>query len=181
MRHRKARNNLGRDASHRTAMMRNMATSLFRHEQLVTTDTKAKQLKSVAEKIVTLAKRGDLHARRQALSYIRDGAVTHKLFEELKDRYQDRQGGYIRVLKKGPRKGDGAAMSVIQLLPAEETKKGGKRKAKAAGSGVKRAKKEKESRAEKGQASSRTAKDAEQGASGESNTTQRKAKKGSAE
>jgi large subunit ribosomal protein L17 len=181
MRHRKARNNLGRDASHRTAMMRNMTTSLFKHEQLVTTDAKARQLKSVAEKMVTLAKRGDLHARRQALSYIRDGAITHKLFEELKDRYQDRQGGYIRVLKKGHRKGDGAAVSVIQLLPAEETKKRGKGKAKAAGSEGKRSKKERESRVEKDQASSRAARDSDQKAGKPSTARLAKDKKGGAE
>jgi large subunit ribosomal protein L17 len=161
--------------------MRNMTTSLFKHEQLVTTDAKARQLKSVAEKMVTLAKRGDLHARRQALSYIRDGAVTHRLFAELKDRYQDRQGGYIRVLKKGHRRGDGAAMSVIQLLPAEETKKRGKRKAKAAGSGGKRPQKGKEGRAEKEQASPRTAKDTDKGASGRSKATTGEDEKGGAE
>jgi len=158
-----------------------MTTSLFKYEQLVTTDAKAKQLKTVAEKMVTLAKRGDLHARRQALSYIRDGAVTHRLFEELKDRYQDRQGGYIRVLKKGLRRGDSAAMSVIQLLPAEDTKKRGKRKAKAAGSGAKRAKKEKESRVGRDAASPRTAKDSDQGRSGPSKSTETKDEKGDAE
>jgi len=181
MRHRKARNRLGRDASHRSATMKNMTTSLFKHEQLITTDAKAKQLRSVAEKMITLAKRGDLHARRQALSYIRDGAVTHRLFEELKDRYQDRQGGYTRVLKKGHRRGDGAAMSVIQLLPAEETKKRGKRKAKAAGSGGKRPKQEKGGQAEKAQASPRGTKDSGQDAGGRSKSAQTKDKKGGAE
>ena len=181
MRHRKAKNNLGRDASHRAATMRNMTTSLFKHEQLVTTDAKAKQLKSVAEKMVTLAKRGDLHARRQALSYIRDGAITHRLFKELKDRYQDRQGGYIRILKKGHRRGDGAAMSVIQLLPAEETKKRGKRKAKAAGSGGKRPRKGKESQGEKEQKSPRSAKDSNQDVGGRSKATKRKDEKGGPE
>jgi large subunit ribosomal protein L17 len=180
MRHRKARNNLGRDASHRAATMRNMTTSLFKHEQLVTTDAKAKQLRSVAEKMVTLAKRGDLHARRQALSYIRDGAIAHRLFEEVKDRYQDRQGGYVRILKKGPRRGDGAAMSVIQLLPAEETKRRGKRKAKAAGSEAKR-RRGKESGVDKEQASSQTAKDSDQDMSGRSKSTNRKDEKGGAE
>ncbi len=181
MRHRKARNNLGRDACHRAATMRNMTTSLFKYEQVVTTDAKARQLKSVAEKMITLAKRGDLHARRQALSYIREGAVTHRLFEELKDRYQDRQGGYIRVLKKGHRRGDGAAMSVIQLLPAEDTKKRGKRKTKAAGSGGKRLQKGKEGRTAKEQASPRTSKDTDQGASGRAKAMKGKDEKGGAE
>jgi large subunit ribosomal protein L17 len=108
-------------------MMRNMVTSLFKHEQLNTTDVKAKALKPVAEKMITLAKRGDLHARRQALAYMKDKTVTHRLFEEIKDRYLDRQGGYLRIIKKGNRKGDGAPISIIQLIPKEE----GKSKAKA--------------------------------------------------
>ena len=130
MRHRKAGRNLGRDSSHRKAMLRNMVTSLFKHEQLETTDARAKELRVVAERMISLAKRGDLHARRQALGYIRDKATTNKLFEDLKERYLDRQGGYIRTVKKGNRKGDGAPISVIQLLPAEEGKKRGKKKGK---------------------------------------------------
>jgi large subunit ribosomal protein L17 len=131
MRHRKAGRSLGRDSSHRKAMLRNMVTSLFRHEQLETTDARAKELRVVAEKMISLAKRGDLHSRRQALAYIRDKATTDKLFEGLKERYLDRQGGYLRTVKKGSRKGDGALISVIQLLPAEEGKKKGKKKGKA--------------------------------------------------
>ena len=131
MRHRKAGKKLGRDSSHRKAMLRNMVTSLFRHEQLETTDAKAKQLRPVAEKMITLAKRGDLHARRQAHAYIKDKAITHRLFEDLRDRYIDRQGGYVRVIKKGNRKGDSAPVSVIQLLPAEEGKKKSKKKGRA--------------------------------------------------
>lgn len=123
MRHQKTGRKLGRNSSHRKAMYRNMVTSLFKHEQLETTDAKAKELRPIAEKIVTLAKRGDLHARRQALSYMQDKAVTHKLFDELKDRYVNRQGGYVRILKKGIRKGDAAPVSIIQLLPGEEEKK----------------------------------------------------------
>lgn len=131
MRHRKVGRKLGRNSSHRDAMFRNMVTSFFRYEQLETTDAKAKELRPIAEKMITLAKRGDLHARRQALSYIQDKTVAHKLFEDLKDRYPDRQGGYVRIVKKGIRKGDGAPVSVIQLLPVEqETKK--KKKTKAA-------------------------------------------------
>jgi large subunit ribosomal protein L17 len=112
-------------------MLRNMVTSLFKYEQLETTDAKAKQLRPVAEKIITLAKRGDLHARRQALAYIKEKAVTHRLFGDLRDRYMDRQGGYVRIVKKGNRKGDGASLSVIQLLPEEEGKKKGKKKGRA--------------------------------------------------
>ena len=113
-------------------MLRNMVTSLFRHEQLETTDAKAKQLRPVAEKMIGLAKRGDLHARRQALAFMVDKATTHKLFEEIKDRFLDRQGGYVRIVKKGSRKGDGAPISVIQLLPEEKGKKKSKKKTKAA-------------------------------------------------
>jgi large subunit ribosomal protein L17 len=109
-----------------------MVTSLFKHGQVETTDAKAKQLKPVAEKMITLAKRGDLHARRQALSFIREKAVTHRLFDEIKDRYTNRPGGYIRIVKKGLRKGDAAPVSVVQLLPAEEgAKKKGLKKTKA--------------------------------------------------
>ena len=111
-------------------MFRNMVTSLFKHEQLETTDAKAKLLKQKAEKMITLAKRGDLHSRRQALSYMMDKATTHKLFDEVKDRYVDRQGGYVRVIKKTTRKGDSAPISIIQLLPDEGEKKKSKKKTK---------------------------------------------------
>jgi large subunit ribosomal protein L17 len=131
MRHRKAGKQLGRTTSHRRAMLRNMVTSLFKYEQLETTDAKAKQLRPVAERMITLAKRGDLHARRQALAYMKDKGITHRLFEEIKDRFIERQGGYVRIIKKGFRKGDGAAVSVIQLLPEEKGKKKGKKKVKA--------------------------------------------------
>lgn len=130
MRHRKAGKELGRNPSHRRAMLRNMVTSLLKYEQIETTDVKAKALRPVAEKMITLAKRGDLHARRQALAYIQDKETTHRLFGDLKDRYLERQGGYVRIIKKGVRKGDGAAISIIQLLPIEEGKKSGKRKVK---------------------------------------------------
>ena len=131
MRHQKTGRKLGRNSSHRRAMFRNMVTSLFKYEQLETTDAKAKELRSVAEKMITLAKRGDLHARRQALSYMTDKRVTHRLFDDLKDRYMDRQGGYVRVLKKGIRKGDNAPISIVQLIPADEpAKKTGKKSKK---------------------------------------------------
>jgi len=141
MRHLRAGRNLGRAPSHRSAMVRNMVTSLFKHEQLETTDARAKELRQVAEKMITLAKRGDLHARRQALATIREKAVVHKLFEELKDRFTDRQGGYVRIVKKENRKGDGALISIIQLLPKEGEKKKGKKKAKTAASDKAEAKK----------------------------------------
>ena len=99
MRHKKAGKQLSRNTSHRRALLRNIVTSLFKHEQIETTDAKAKSLRPIAEKMITLAKRGDLHARRQALSYLQDKAVTHKLFDELKDRFLDRQGGYVRIVK----------------------------------------------------------------------------------
>ena len=130
MRHRKRGRKLGRNSSHREAMLRNMVTSLFKYEQLETTDAKAKELKPVAEKMITLAKRGDLHARRQALSYIQDKTITHSLFEKMKERFLDRQGGFVRIIKKGNRKGDWAPISIIQLLPADEDQKKPKKKTK---------------------------------------------------
>ena len=145
MRHRKAGRKLGRDSSHRKAMLRNMVTSLLRHEQLETTDAKAKELRPVAEKMITLAKKGDLHARRQALAYLQDKGMTHRLFEDLKERYLDRQGGYVRIVRKGTRKGDGAPVSVIQLLPAEEGKKKGKKGKATKSAGAAESKKKKES------------------------------------
>lgn len=150
MRHRKAGKKLGRNSSHRKAMWRNMVTSLIQYEQLETTDVKAKQLRPMAEKMITLAKRGDLHARRQALAYIRDKTITHRLFDELKDRYLDVQGGYVRIIKKGNRKGDGAPISIVQLLPLDEEKKKGKKKGKAVRStGAAEPKKKKEPKVKK--------------------------------
>ncbi|EFK12085.1 ribosomal protein L17 [delta proteobacterium NaphS2] len=120
MRHRKAGNQLGRNTSHRRAMLRNMVTALLKYEKIETTDAKAKAIRPIAEKMITLAKRGDLHARRQALSYMQDKEVTHRLFDKLKDRYSNREGGYLRIVKKGFRKGDGASISVVQLLSDDE-------------------------------------------------------------
>ncbi len=128
MRHKKAGKQLSRNSSHRKAMLRNIVTSLFKYEQIETTDAKAKSLRPIAEKMITLAKRGDLHARRQALSYMQDKSVTHKLFDELKDQFLDRQGGYLRIIKKGVRKGDGAPISIVQLISEDE--KTGKKKSK---------------------------------------------------
>jgi large subunit ribosomal protein L17 len=116
MRHRKSGRKLGRSASHRKALFRNMVTSLLEHERIQTTDAKAKELRGIADKMITLGKRGDLHARRQALSVIRDKDVTAKVFGELADRYRDRPGGYTRVIKVGHRAGDAAPVSIIELV-----------------------------------------------------------------
>ena len=159
MRHLKAGRNLGRSPSHRSAMIRNMVTSLFKHEQMETTDARAKELRQVAERMITLAKRGDLHARRQALATIREKAIVHKLFDELKDRFMDRQGGYVRIVKKENRKGDGALISIVQLLLKEEGKKKGKKKGKTASGSTDKAgaKKKKEAKPkEKTQAAEKT-------------------------
>ena len=123
MRHHKTGRKLGRNSSHRKAMYRNMVTSLFKYGQLETTDAKAKELRPIAEKLITLAKKGDLHSRRLALSYMNEKAVTHKLFDDIKNGYLNRQGGYLRILKNGFRRGDGAAVSIVQLLPTEAVKK----------------------------------------------------------
>ena len=116
MRHRKAGKELGRNPSHRRAMLRNMVTSLLKHEQIETTDVKAKAVRPVAEKMITLAKRGDLHARRQALAYIQDKGTTHRLFGDLKDRYLERQGGYTRIINLDRRAGDNAEMVQIEFV-----------------------------------------------------------------
>ena len=110
-------------------MMRNLVTSLLEHEKITTTDAKAKELRGVADKMITLGKRGTLHARRQALSFIRDNLVTKKVFEELSPRYSERMGGYTRVTKIGTREGDNALLSVIELMPAEEKKVAKRKKA----------------------------------------------------
>ena len=129
MRHQKTGRKLGRNSTQRKAMFRNMVTSLFLHQQLETTDAKAKEVRTIAEKMITLAKRGDLHARRQALAYMLDKDVTHRLFDELQEKYHDRQGGYIRIIKKGVRKGDAAPTSIIQLVHGEKELKKAKVKA----------------------------------------------------
>lgn len=123
MRHRKSGRKLGRSSSHRSAMFRNMVTSLLDHERIQTTDAKAKDLRRVAERMITLGKRGDLHARRQALRVIRSRSVTAKVFDDLAERFRDRPGGYTRVLKLGPRPGDAAPISIIELVdrPASDS------------------------------------------------------------
>ena len=124
MRHGYAHRKLGRTSSHRTALFANMAASLIKHEQIVTTLPKAKELRPFVEKLVTLAKRGDLHARRIAISRVRDVAQVGKLFTTLGPRYKAREGGYIRVLKAGFRHGDNAAMAVIEFVDRDPAEKG---------------------------------------------------------
>jgi large subunit ribosomal protein L17 len=121
---------LNRTSSHRKAMFANMAAALLQHEQIKTTLPKAKDLRPVAEKLVTLGKRGDLHARRQAASMLRNDAVVKKLFSVLAERYKDRQGGYTRVLKAGFRYGDAAPMAVIELVDRDPSAKGADDKAR---------------------------------------------------
>jgi large subunit ribosomal protein L17 len=130
MRHGKSGKKLGRTSSHRTAMLRNMVTSFLKHEKVKTTDVKAKELKKVAEKMVTLGKRGDLHARRQAAAFVRDKEIVAKLFDELSARYHDWNGGYTRIVKMGFRVGDNAPMSTIEFIK-EATQEQPKRKAQA--------------------------------------------------
>jgi large subunit ribosomal protein L17 len=123
MRHRKATLKLNMTSSHRKAMFRNMVTSLFKYDRIQTTDAKAKALRGWADHIITLAKRGDLHARRQALAIIREKDVVHKLFSEAPERFKDIPGGYTRVTKVGIRPGDTAPISVIELVAADKSKK----------------------------------------------------------
>ncbi len=124
MRHRKSGRKLNRTASHRKAMFKNMAAALIKHEQIITTLPKAKELRSVVEKLITLGKRGDLHARRLVFAKLRDDGMTKKLFDVLADRYRERPGGYTRVLKAGFRYGDSAPMAVIELVDRDEDARG---------------------------------------------------------
>ncbi len=124
MRHRMSGKKLNRTSSHRKAMFANMTVSLLRHEQIKTTKPKAKDLRSFADKMITLAKRGDLHARRQAMSFLQDKEVVSKLFDTLAERYQGRQGGYTRVLAAGFRYGDSAPMAIIELVDRDPDAKG---------------------------------------------------------
>jgi len=124
MRHGAAYRKLGRTVSHRQAMFANMAASLIKHEQITTTLPKAKELRPFVEKLVTLAKRGDLHARRQAISAVRDVPQVGKLFETLAPRYAERNSGYIRIMKAGFRHGDNAPMAVIEFVDRDTSVKG---------------------------------------------------------
>lgn len=124
MRHGIAHRKLNRTASHRKAMFANMAASLIEHEQIVTTLPKAKEMKPFMDKLITLAKKGDLHARRQAISKVRNKAAVQKLFDVFGERYKEREGGYTRVLKAGFRFGDNAPRAVIELVDRDESAKG---------------------------------------------------------
>jgi large subunit ribosomal protein L17 len=116
MRHRVAGRKLSRSTGHRRALYRNLVTDLLRYEKIVTTEAKAKEVRSVAEKMITLGKKGSLHARRQALAFVLDKGVVEKVFDDIGPRYEERQGGYTRILRLGPRLGDGAPMVQLELV-----------------------------------------------------------------
>lgn len=124
MRHGNTNRKLNRTSSHRKAMFANMSAALIKHEQIVTTLPKAKELRPIVEKLITLGKRGDLHARRQAIAQMKDETQVQKLFSVLGPRYKDRQGGYIRILKAGYRYGDSAPVAVIELVDRDVNAKG---------------------------------------------------------
>ena len=132
MRHRKASLKLNRTTSHRNAMFRNMVTSLFKHERIRTTGAKAKELRRWADHLITLAKRGDLHARRQALALVREKQVVHKLFAEANEKFGHSAGGYTRIVKLGRRVGDAAPMTLIELVVVESGAGGAKKTKKKA-------------------------------------------------
>ncbi len=119
MAHRIAGRRLGRSGSHRLAMFRNQVTDLLRHGKIVTTEAKAKEVRSIAEKVITLGRQGTVHARRRALRVVSDKDVVKKLFDDLGPRYADRPGGYTRITKLGPRQGDGASMAQLELVVEE--------------------------------------------------------------
>ena len=124
MKHRLKGKKLNRTSSHRKALFKNMAQAIIKHEQIITTLPKAKTMKPIVDKLITLGKKGDLHARRQAFAKLRDDGMVAKLFDTLASRYADRNGGYTRVLKAGYRYGDAAAMAVIELVDRDETARG---------------------------------------------------------
>ncbi len=124
MRHGNAHRKLNRTAEHRKAMFANMCAALIKHEQIITTLPKAKDLRPIVEKLITLGKRGDLHARRQAVSQMRDVAMVKKLFDVMGPRYKDRNGGYTRIIKAGFRYGNSAAIAVIEFVDRDESAKG---------------------------------------------------------
>ena len=131
MRHMKSGKRLGRNTSHRKAMMRNMVTSFFDHEKITTTDARAKELRKMAEKLITIALRGDLHSRRLVMQVVRDKKIVAKLFDTIAPRYNERPGGYTRIIKLGHRSGDNASLSVLELVEEEFTAKPKKKKAPA--------------------------------------------------
>ena len=143
MRHRNHRYRLGRVSEHRTAMLRNMLVALFRHERIETTEAKAKAVRGLADHVVTLAKRENLHARRQVLSLVPDSEVVRRIFDTIAARFSDRQGGYTRIIKAGYRRGDAAPMVLLELVDRPETPADGDKKGE---------KKEKAPKGEKGEA-----------------------------
>ena len=124
MRHRMSGRKLNRTSQHRQMLFRNMSQALIKHEQIVTTLAKARELRPVVERLITLGKRGDLHARRLAFARLRDNDMVSKLFDALAERYADRQGGYTRIIKAGYRYGDSAAMAVIEFVDRDEDARG---------------------------------------------------------
>lgn len=116
MRHQKSGRKIGSNSSHGQAILNGLAAQIFEHGRIQTTETKAKELRSVVDKMITLGKRGDVHARRQALGRIEDRVLVHKLFSEIAEKYRERAGGYTRIMKLGPRQGDGARMAIIELV-----------------------------------------------------------------
>ncbi len=132
MRHGRAGKKLGRVTSHRWALFRNLLTALFRHEKITTTVTKAKALRGLADQVITLAKREDLHARRQVLALVQDETVVKKLFDTVAARYAERNGGYTRIIRAGRRPGDGAPLALMELVDRPETPKAKKEKRKDA-------------------------------------------------
>ena len=144
MYHGKAGRKLGRTSSHKEAMFRNMVTSVIKHERIRTTDCKAKELRKLAEKMITLGKKGSLHARRQALAVVRDKSLVGKLFGELTERYRNRAGGYTRIIKAGYRFGDNAPVSILEFIPDEKKKEKAKPKAKGKTKAKAKEKEEKE-------------------------------------
>lgn len=144
MRHKRSNSKLGRLSAHRLALFRNMLTALFRHERITTTIAKAKVLRPLADHMITLAKRDDLHARRQALGLVPDTAVVRRLFDTVAARYADRRGGYTRIIPAGTRRGDAAPLAILELVdrpetPAEKKDKGKGKKAELTGKDARRA------------------------------------------
>ncbi len=119
MRHHRAGRKLGRDSAHRKALYANLASALIEHGRIQTTEAKAKEVRPIAEQMITLGKRGDLHAHRQAVAFLRSKAVAHKLFSEVAPRFADRPGGYTRIVRIGPRQGDAAPMAYLELVDFE--------------------------------------------------------------
>ena len=127
MRHRIAGRKLGRTTEHRSAMLRNLVTSLFEHERLKTTDAKAKEVRPLAEKMISLGKRGDLHARRQVAAVVRSAEVVRNIFDIFSPRFRSRMGGYVRIVKMGYRPGDGAPVSIVELVGESQEGKGARK------------------------------------------------------